>query len=196
MTEEIAKTTANQNFGMLVQYRSTFEHLFTAPIGSPQQAEYETSILDTVVKARKAIEAQKDELYKPAKETVDTAKKTADKIRGFFKGPIKYCSDIEDMIKTRLVSWKRAAEASAAQALVYAPPELVQQTVEAVTQEIKGLTIRRVWSWEVIDQSQIPREFLILDVKKLDEWAKTHKGNLNIPGIRPIEKEIPAYRSQ
>ena len=189
MTEEIAKTTANQNFGMLVQYRSTFEHLFNAPIGSPQQAEYEASILDTVVKARKAIEAQKDEMYKPAK-------KTADKIRDFFKGPIKYCADIEDTIKTRLVSWRRAAEESAAQALAYAPPELVQQTVEAVTQEIKGLTIRRVWSWEVIDPSQIPREFLVLDVKKLDEWAKTHKGNLNIPGIRPIEKEIPAYRSQ
>jgi gas vesicle protein len=50
-----------------------------------------------------------------------------------------------------------------------------------------GVVISKVWKWKVTDESQIPREYLILDEKKINGIVKGMKGDTNIPGIEAYE---------
>ena len=49
------------------------------------------------------------------------------------------------------------------------------------------LTKVKKWSWELEDEQIIPREYLCIDEKKVDEAIK--QGVRNIPGIKVFEKE-------
>lgn len=49
------------------------------------------------------------------------------------------------------------------------------------------LTKVKKWVWELEDEQSIPREYLTLDEKKIDEAVK--QGIRNIPGIKVFEKE-------
>lgn len=49
------------------------------------------------------------------------------------------------------------------------------------------LTKAKKWAWELEDEQSIPREYLTLDEKKIDEAVK--QGIRNIPGIKVFEKE-------
>jgi hypothetical protein len=50
--------------------------------------------------------------------------------------------------------------------------------------ETKGSAVIEKWLWSVEDEAAIPREFYILDTKKIDGLVRLHKGSLTIPGIR------------
>lgn len=49
------------------------------------------------------------------------------------------------------------------------------------------LTQVKKWGWELADEALVPREYLSLDPKKIDEAVK--QGVRNIPGIKILEKE-------
>jgi hypothetical protein len=47
-----------------------------------------------------------------------------------------------------------------------------------------GLTIRENWTFEITDDKQIPREYMIPNTVMLGQVAKAMKGTANIPGVR------------
>lgn len=60
-------------------------------------------------------------------------------------------------------------------------PIEVRQTIR-----LEGATVSqmRVWEWSVADEAKIPREFFILDEKKLNAIAKSYSKNpVEVPGI-------------
>lgn len=48
------------------------------------------------------------------------------------------------------------------------------------------------WTWELEDEAVVPREYLALDAKKIDDAVK--QGVRNIPGIKIFEKEEISMR--
>jgi exonuclease VII large subunit len=50
----------------------------------------------------------------------------------------------------------------------------------------------RKWAWELEDEAAVPREYLALDAKKIDDAVK--QGVRNIPGIKIFEKEEISMR--
>ena len=48
------------------------------------------------------------------------------------------------------------------------------------------------WTWELEDEVAVPREYLALDAKKIDDAVK--QGVRNIPGIKIFEKEEISMR--
>ena len=50
--------------------------------------------------------------------------------------------------------------------------------------KVEGLKIKQNWTFEIVDASLIPREYLIPDEKKLLGIAKTMKGDAKVPGVR------------
>ena len=54
------------------------------------------------------------------------------------------------------------------------------------------LTKVKKWVWELENEALIPREYLSLDSKKVDEAVK--QGVRNIPGIKVFEKEEISMR--
>ncbi|UIF90903.1 hypothetical protein [Cupriavidus sp. UYPR2.512] len=66
--------------------------------------------------------------------------------------------------------------------------ELAATTVAPVVRieaaKVKGVSIKANWQFEVTDPSLIPREFLMVDEKKIGQVVKAMKEATNIPGIR------------
>ena len=55
--------------------------------------------------------------------------------------------------------------------------------------DVGTLTSREDWDYEIVDVSQLPREYLKPDLVKLRHDVVTNKGKLVIPGIRQFQKE-------
>ena len=60
-------------------------------------------------------------------------------------------------------------------------PFSVQDTTKTRTQ----------WTYEIVDESQIPREYLIID--KTGIMTAVRSGARNIPGVKIYQKEVPIY---
>lgn len=66
--------------------------------------------------------------------------------------------------------------------------------VESGVGNVSGLSFRTDWDIEVVDAQAVPREFLTVDEKAIKALVKARKGQVSIPGIRIIEKQVPVQR--
>jgi hypothetical protein len=71
---------------------------------------------------------------------------------------------------------------------VTAPASTVTRTAEGTAH------LRKDWAWEEVDFNLVPREYLMLDTKKLNQAVKA--GVREIPGIRIFEKPKTNYRTK
>jgi hypothetical protein len=59
--------------------------------------------------------------------------------------------------------------------------------------KVTGVATREVWKFEVTDPAAVPREYLMVDEKKLGAVVRAMKGDTNIPGVRVwSEKSLAA----
>jgi len=56
-------------------------------------------------------------------------------------------------------------------------------SVDYVPQKTEGVHSVKVWKWKVVDESKIPREYLVPNEKVLNAVAKSSGGVMKIPGI-------------
>jgi hypothetical protein len=61
-------------------------------------------------------------------------------------------------------------------------------------QKQKGESTRKNWKFEIIDEKQIPREYLLVDETKIRKVVQALKGDTNIPGVRVYEEESMSFR--
>lgn len=59
-----------------------------------------------------------------------------------------------------------------------------------------GLQRREVWRYEVIDATQVPRDYLTIDHAKLHSVVRALKGVVAIPGVRVWVEQTVAARSR
>ena len=72
-----------------------------------------------------------------------------------------------------------------------APPKLEEVKEVEVKQPVKtAIRTRTNWTYEIIDENLIPREFLMVDTVKLNKYVKEHKGNTDIAGVKAVEQQI------
>lgn len=90
----------------------------------------------------------------------------------------------QEEIKKELEA-KLRAEVEAQSEDDFVPPPIVQANIPVVD----GLTTRENWDFEIVNEAEIPREYLIPDVTKIRGVVKKLKGNTNIPGIRVFKTE-------
>jgi len=77
-----------------------------------------------------------------------------------------------------------AAKESKLEPIVVVPEKIVN----------KDLSRRDNWTYEIIDEGLIPREYCIPDWVRIGKLARIEKSNLKIPGIRAVNKPIMAAR--
>jgi len=86
-------------------------------------------------------------------------------------------------------------------------PELKQEAMEAAesvvttvvevesnVEKADGESYQSIWKFRIVDESQIPREYLIVNEKALSSIAKSTKGSLKIPGVEFYEDKILKVR--
>ncbi len=59
-----------------------------------------------------------------------------------------------------------------------------QPVVETEVPAMKGVSFTTVWKFEVVNVSELPREYLMPDERYIRDVVKALKGNTKIPGIR------------
>lgn len=90
----------------------------------------------------------------------------------------------EQRIVEEAAALEQAGEAQAAQELIEAPVIAPVVMVEKATPAVEGITYREAWQFEVIDANAVPREWLIVDEKKVGAYVRAVKGAANIPGVK------------
>lgn len=60
----------------------------------------------------------------------------------------------------------------------------------------EGTSLRKHWTWEVVDRAKIPQDFLIIDELKVNTTVRTLKDKTNIPGIRVFQEATIATRTK
>ena len=96
-------------------------------------------------------------------ETAQTAKANAQEIK-------EHARDL-----ARAGEKEAAAALRAAPTLVTAPPPTIAP---------QGVSLREDWKFQVVDAALVPREYLIVDEKKVGAVVRASKGQQQIPGIR------------
>jgi vacuolar-type H+-ATPase subunit H len=67
-------------------------------------------------------------------------------------------------------------------------------TAAAVAPKAQGLTITDNWKFEVINESEIPREYLMPDLVKIGRVVKALKGSAQIAGVRTYSEKVATNR--
>ena len=75
-------------------------------------------------------------------------------------------------------------EAVAKEARIMPPPPVPEKP------KTEGLTLRENWTFEIVDASQIPREYLVPDLVKIRKVVTALKDKTNIPGVRVFNQPI------
>lgn len=91
---------------------------------------------------------------------------------------------------------KKKAEEEAAKIAVVAPTvvsPVVQEAPKVTRTESGSASQRKVWTFEVIDAAQVPREYLMVDEKRIRDAVRM--GTRDIPGIRIFEESKTVFRS-
>lgn len=91
-----------------------------------------------------------------------------------------------------------AAQASMQAAVLAAEAEVVEHFAPAVVEQpakLAGISSRTDWDFEITDVNAIPREFLVVDEKKIRQYVKAMKSDAKMPGVRVFAKETIAARA-
>lgn len=59
---------------------------------------------------------------------------------------------------------------------------------------LKGVSSRKNWTFEIVSEDQIPRKFMIPDLKKLGAEARNMEEKAEVPGVRFFYTEKSAFR--
>lgn len=72
--------------------------------------------------------------------------------------------------------------------------QVVAPVLAPTVQKVDGVSVRKNWKARVVDASLVPRQWLVVDEKKLDQIAKATKGSMDIPGVEFFAEDVLASR--
>jgi len=140
--------------------------------------------------ARKAAQELQDKLRREAEEMNRKAREEA-------------ARKAEEEAKARAASQaeieaaKKKAEEEAAKHEIHAPivtaPVIPVQEKVTRTETGAAAHVRKVWKAEVVNEAEVPREYLTVDMKKVNDAVRM--GAREIPGVRIFEEVSTVFRT-
>lgn len=82
-----------------------------------------------------------------------------------------------------------------AEALLSKASAVVAQKVHAYIPPVVGQSSRTIWKARVVDAALVPREYLVVNDKMLDQVAGATKGALKVPGVEFFSDQIMSARA-
>jgi len=105
------------------------------------------------------------------KSLADKAHKT---ICGSEKSFLTPLIKTEERVKSLMSSWKEYQDEE----------DLHNEAFISSVPVVDGIETREKWSCDVFDPLKIPREYLVVDEKRLNELARRTKGSVEVDGVR------------
>jgi hypothetical protein len=66
--------------------------------------------------------------------------------------------------------------------------------VAAAAPKVEGVSVRKIWKARVVDVAKVPREFMVVNDRALDSYAKATKGAVQVAGVEFYQDESMAVR--
>lgn len=167
------------------------------------QAKYEDVV--ELTKQAKTFIAGVKAFFKPMKEKTHAAHKAVTEAES---EALKHFQEAERLAKQRMSGWIQAenqkAEAKRRQQMQKAeekgvePPPPVQSRAK-----VEGISTQENYEVELTDHDAMlkailagkaPRNFISIDLGAIKRWANATKGNLEVPGVKVIRKDIVKVR--
>lgn len=160
-----------------------------------EDMEQAAAIVGELKTKRKEVDTQLKRFTKPLKGVIKD-------IEAFFRPAIKALDECEAMLKGKIAAFTEQQASkrdelidAAGQALrsgEAAPAALLAEADFYMVPKLPGVSIRELWDGEVVDASQIPREFMIPDIKALRALTRARKCDPQIPGWRAFRRSSVA----
>lgn len=99
--------------------------------------------------------------------------------------------ELEKLRKQQELNYRKEVKKAEKRGLVPPPPPA---PIEIVQPKVDGLTMKKVWDFEIIDETKIPREYLTPDLVKIRKVIQA--GVRNIEGLRIFERNIVAVTKE
>lgn len=144
---------------------------------------------------RNWLEAREKEITTPMRASIE-------KVRALFRPAKQFWADVELLLKSKISAMRLQEEQRNQQALEAATQAQqagdqagVQGALSQVTSvgDLRGISTRIKWRFEVVNAAEVPREYLKVDDQKLREYCSRFKGDQRpnpIPGIQFFE-DVP-----
>lgn len=88
-----------------------------------------------------------------------------------------------------------AGDTRAAEAALAAPITTPTVVLASTTPKLDGVSFTARWTFQIVDASLIPREFLMPDEKRIGQYVRAMKDAGNIPGIRIYSEQTVTGRA-
>lgn len=166
--------------------------------------EYASLLLSDIVKIKRGAEERRQFFVKPLNDHVKA-------INDFFKNLLAPVEKADQIIRSKILNYRQRemkrieeVEKERRQLLLENPIQGNPGSLPAERLEVQPLpktvkvegatttTARKVWDFEILDASQVPREYLTIDAQAIRTAIKS--GLRSIPGIRIFEREILSVR--
>lgn len=166
--------------------RSVAAVVFDQVIGSGTGLQFLGHCRDVARKQRDQLEEKRKVLKAPHLEG-------GRRVDATFKAHVDTCEAIIDTCTKRLEEYARAQAGARMQALSQVDAGMHDEHTLAVAHGQASaplpeeVDVRTVFKFKVLDFNAIPREFLLLNEKLLDQYIRAKKGVVSIPGIEVYE---------
>lgn len=161
------------------------------PVHTPQDIERVTPLLQHVKAEAKRVTAMKEELTKPLNAALKN-------LRDMFRPAESAYAECEQTLKRKIsdaaMAIRKANEAAMAETHArMAANDMRGASIAAGaivnTEAPKGLSLQDRFVFRVVNAAAVPREFLVVDERRIRDHISKHGDKMPIPGV-VIEKDV------
>lgn len=134
------------------------------------------------------LQAQRDDLLRPLAEA---EARIDQEIRAFRLRKAQEAAEKQAKAEAAYAKKVERAISKGLDPVAVPPPPVVQAPVKTVKTEVGKVTARKVRKFRVVDPSQVPDEYWVLDETKV---GKAVRAGLDIPGVQTWEEEVLQVR--
>lgn len=171
----------------LVQYRTEFEsvveHFSKHKIEDDTQQRIAAEGLKDVKFKLNVVETKQEEMLAPQRQAMN-------KTREFFAPYLEAARKAESILKTAIAQYhdkKRLEEAKVLEAAAKSDSSSARAIIDTAAlaaPSVSGVSFREAYDVVIVDPKLVPREYLIVDEKKIKAVVKASRGTIMIPGVR------------
>jgi len=178
------------------EVKTVYDLALQVTISDEESLKQAIDVLSRIKKAGKMVESREEAIKRPLLDSISS-------LRDLFKPMTTKFKDAETLIKNKILAYNMKIEAEAAEKKARIEARVEKGTMKAETAATKMATInepqksvsgsvgkiqtRIVRKVEIVDETLIPREYLIPDKPRITDAVL--KQNINVPGTQIIEEK-------
>jgi hypothetical protein len=175
-----------------IQAQTLVDNLRQTEITSDDEFAAAGELVKVVKRRSQELQAVKDGITKPMRESLSAT-------QALFKPVESRYEEAERLLKEKISTYlKRRQEENRAALQAAAAANDITTAIDLASKAApvqEGISTRVTFDAEIVDESLIPREYLVPDFTKIRAVVRASKGTAVIPGVRAVERTSVAVKT-